>query len=245
MAVISMLAEGASILAVERITGIHEDTIGRLALRVGQACKKIMDEKMRGLSCKQIVVFTLRMRPSEAPFGLKLGDYQAPALNPLHSGTNPKPAATITRSASSLDSNRATHPTLGTPQTLPSSTRKVGPRQVPCGSTSVPFPKPIFVGAAHCRISVTLHPYCAWVAAHDAVKHSAKPVIFGAMTASSRRVHVGFIWMCLDTARALGEMGKGAPCRKGCVLDIDYDNFFMVFPLANPPSPAQIRARPM
>jgi IS1 family transposase len=56
VAVISMLAEGASILAVERITGIHEDTIGRLALRVGQACKNIMDEKMRGLPCKRIEI---------------------------------------------------------------------------------------------------------------------------------------------------------------------------------------------
>ena len=56
VAVISMLAEGASIRAVERITGIHGDTIGRLALRVGQACKKIMDEKMRGLNCKQIEI---------------------------------------------------------------------------------------------------------------------------------------------------------------------------------------------
>jgi IS1 family transposase len=56
VAVISMLAEGASIRAIERITGIHGDTIGRLALRVGHACKKIMDEKMRGLTCKQIEV---------------------------------------------------------------------------------------------------------------------------------------------------------------------------------------------
>jgi IS1 family transposase len=56
VAVISMLCEGASILAIERITGIHEDTIGRLALRVGQACKQIMDEKMRNLTCKQVEV---------------------------------------------------------------------------------------------------------------------------------------------------------------------------------------------
>jgi IS1 family transposase len=56
VAAISMLCEGASIRAVERITGIHGDTIGRLALRVGQACKRIMDEKMRGLTCKQIEV---------------------------------------------------------------------------------------------------------------------------------------------------------------------------------------------
>jgi hypothetical protein len=41
VAAISMLCEGASIRAVERITGIHGDTIGRLALRIGQACKAI------------------------------------------------------------------------------------------------------------------------------------------------------------------------------------------------------------
>ena len=56
VAVISMLCEGASICAVSRITGIHGDTIGRLALRVGDACKRIMDEKMRNLTCKQIEV---------------------------------------------------------------------------------------------------------------------------------------------------------------------------------------------
>ena len=56
VAVISMLCEGSSIRAIERITGIHGDTIGRLALRVGDACKKIMDDKMRNLTCKQIEV---------------------------------------------------------------------------------------------------------------------------------------------------------------------------------------------
>ena len=56
VAVISMLCEGASICAIERITGIHGDTIGRLALRVGQACKKIMDERMRNLPCKNVEV---------------------------------------------------------------------------------------------------------------------------------------------------------------------------------------------
>jgi IS1 family transposase len=56
IAVISMLCEGASIRAIERITGIHGDTIGRLALRVGTACKRIMDEKMRDLPCQNIEV---------------------------------------------------------------------------------------------------------------------------------------------------------------------------------------------
>src|ERR1017187_8250554 len=56
VAAISMLGEGASIRAVERITGIHGDNIGRLALRVGIACQKIMDEKMRNLNCQHIEV---------------------------------------------------------------------------------------------------------------------------------------------------------------------------------------------
>ncbi len=54
--VVSMLAEGSSMASIARITGIHPDTIMRLAVRIGQACAKIQDEKMRGLNCKQIQV---------------------------------------------------------------------------------------------------------------------------------------------------------------------------------------------
>jgi IS1 family transposase len=56
VAVISLLCEGASIRAVERITGVNQNTIMSLGRRVGDACAKIMDEKMRGLNCKQIQV---------------------------------------------------------------------------------------------------------------------------------------------------------------------------------------------
>jgi IS1 family transposase len=56
VAVISMLAEGASIRAVERITGVNQNTIMSLNRRVGDACKGIMDEKMRGLNCKNIEI---------------------------------------------------------------------------------------------------------------------------------------------------------------------------------------------
>jgi IS1 family transposase len=51
---ISMLAEGNSIRSIERMTGVHRDTIMRLGVRVGEACVKIQDEKMLGLNCKQI-----------------------------------------------------------------------------------------------------------------------------------------------------------------------------------------------
>jgi hypothetical protein len=54
--VVSMLAEGSSMASIARITGIHPDTIMRLAVRIGQACAKIQDEKMRGLNCEHIEV---------------------------------------------------------------------------------------------------------------------------------------------------------------------------------------------
>jgi IS1 family transposase len=56
IAVVSMLCEGSSIRAIERITGVNQNTIMSLGKRVGFACEKIMDEKMRGLDCKQIQV---------------------------------------------------------------------------------------------------------------------------------------------------------------------------------------------
>ena len=56
VAVISMLAEGTSIRATERITGVNQNTIMSLNRRVGDACAKIMDEKMRGLNCKNLEI---------------------------------------------------------------------------------------------------------------------------------------------------------------------------------------------
>src|SRR5277367_5218733 len=53
---VSMLAEGNSIRSIERITGVHRDTIMRLGVRVGEGCKQIMDTKMRGLSCHNVEV---------------------------------------------------------------------------------------------------------------------------------------------------------------------------------------------
>jgi len=53
-AVVSMLAEGNSIRGIERMTGIHQDTICRLGVRMGQGCAKIMDERFRGLDCRTI-----------------------------------------------------------------------------------------------------------------------------------------------------------------------------------------------
>ena len=51
-AVISALAEGSSIRSIERITGIHRDTIMRLGVRVGERCAEIMDSQMRNLDTR-------------------------------------------------------------------------------------------------------------------------------------------------------------------------------------------------
>jgi IS1 family transposase len=54
IAVIGALAEGSSIRSIERITGIHRDTIMRLGVKVGQKCTALMDTKMRNLSCTRL-----------------------------------------------------------------------------------------------------------------------------------------------------------------------------------------------
>jgi IS1 family transposase len=56
VAVVSMLCEGSSIRAVERITGVNQNTIMSLGKRVGDACAKIHDAKVRGVASRQIQV---------------------------------------------------------------------------------------------------------------------------------------------------------------------------------------------
>lgn len=52
--VISALAEGSSIRSIERMTGVHRDTIMRLGVRVGEGCARLMDGKMRDLPCNRL-----------------------------------------------------------------------------------------------------------------------------------------------------------------------------------------------
>jgi transposase-like protein len=42
IAVIGSLAEGSSIRSIERITGVHRNTIMRLGIKVGQGCTSLM-----------------------------------------------------------------------------------------------------------------------------------------------------------------------------------------------------------
>jgi len=55
-AAIAALVEGASIRSVERMTGIHRDTIMRLGYRVGQGCANLMDSYMQNLKCQNVQV---------------------------------------------------------------------------------------------------------------------------------------------------------------------------------------------
>jgi IS1 family transposase len=52
--VIAALVEGNSIRSVERMTGIHRDTIMRLMVRVGEGCAALMDREMRNLTCQRL-----------------------------------------------------------------------------------------------------------------------------------------------------------------------------------------------
>ena len=47
---LQLLLEGNSIRSTERITRIHRDTICRLIVRFGDACRDFLDQRMRGLT---------------------------------------------------------------------------------------------------------------------------------------------------------------------------------------------------
>jgi IS1 family transposase len=52
--VIGALVEGCSIRSIERMTGIHRDTIMRLGAKVGNACRNLHDSMMRDLQVSTI-----------------------------------------------------------------------------------------------------------------------------------------------------------------------------------------------
>jgi IS1 family transposase len=54
VAVISALAEGTGIRQTERITGVNRETVMNLGVRVGKGCIALLDQKMRGLSCRNL-----------------------------------------------------------------------------------------------------------------------------------------------------------------------------------------------
>src|SRR3989338_1897287 len=56
LAVLAALVEGNSIRSIERLTGVHRDTIMRLMVRAGLGCADLLDTKLRNLPCKRVQV---------------------------------------------------------------------------------------------------------------------------------------------------------------------------------------------
>jgi IS1 family transposase len=54
--IISALVEGVSIRSIERMTGVHRDTIMRLMVKVGQACEALHNKIMCELPCEAIEI---------------------------------------------------------------------------------------------------------------------------------------------------------------------------------------------
>ncbi len=90
LAVIAALVEGSSVRSVERMTGVHRDTILRLLVRVGERCEGILDATMRDVRCRSLQIDELwcyvqkkqaRVRPEER--GKGYGDqYVFVAIDP-------------------------------------------------------------------------------------------------------------------------------------------------------------------
>jgi IS1 family transposase len=74
IAVIGALAEGSSIRSIERITGVHRDTIMRLGVKVGQGCTAMMDAKMRNLSCQRLELDEIWGFVGKKERSVKVGD---------------------------------------------------------------------------------------------------------------------------------------------------------------------------
>jgi IS1 family transposase len=78
ISIISALAEGQSIRAVERMLGVHRDTIMRLGVRIGEGCERLLDSLMHNLPCQRVQIDELwgyvgkhgrRMTPIDDYFG--------------------------------------------------------------------------------------------------------------------------------------------------------------------------------
>ncbi len=88
--VLSSLVEGSSIRSIERITGVHRDTIIRLMQNVAVKCQQILDYNMTNLNCKEIecdeiwtyVAKKEKRLPPEEKGGEKGDQYVFVALDP-------------------------------------------------------------------------------------------------------------------------------------------------------------------
>ena len=77
--VISMLADGSSVRAVERVTGLHRDSVLRILVRVGNHCRTVMDGHFQDLIFNALELdeawgFVGKKEKNCAPWEVELGD---------------------------------------------------------------------------------------------------------------------------------------------------------------------------
>jgi IS1 family transposase len=53
---LKMLVDGASIRAVSRVTGVDKDAVMRLMVRVGEACQRFLDAKVRDVNARHLEI---------------------------------------------------------------------------------------------------------------------------------------------------------------------------------------------
>lgn len=54
LTIVNALLEGTSIRSIERMTGVHRDTIMRLGLNTGNACARFLDARVKGVSARKV-----------------------------------------------------------------------------------------------------------------------------------------------------------------------------------------------
>lgn len=52
--ILSMLVEGVSVRSIERLTGVHRDTILRLLVLAGQRCERLLEERIRAVAIRDL-----------------------------------------------------------------------------------------------------------------------------------------------------------------------------------------------
>lgn len=54
--ILQLLLEGMSVRSVERVTGVHRDTILRLLMLAGERCERLMEEKFQNLKVRDVEI---------------------------------------------------------------------------------------------------------------------------------------------------------------------------------------------
>ncbi len=74
IAIVAALTEGSSIRSIERMTGVHRDTIMRLGVKVGKSCTALIDAKMRDLTCTRLEMDEIWGFVGKKDRNVRLGD---------------------------------------------------------------------------------------------------------------------------------------------------------------------------